>query len=115
MLDDYGQKWKHNPTQFELNHKFARALRHNLTDDSMTTGPGIYDNYKRQVNSYGETSVYKRDCGQLVPKPVTTPKTDWCDGSAVRSVKTKKLSSHQQLSRLCLPGSWLYWETRAKS
>ena len=59
MLDDYGQKWKHTPAQFELNRKFARA--HNPTDDSMAPGPGIYDNYKSQVNAYGETSVYKRD------------------------------------------------------
>ena len=89
MLDDYGQKWKHTPAQFELNCKFA--CRHNPTDDSMLTGPGIFDNYSRQVNSYGETSVYKCDCAQLVPKPAPTPKTDCCDGSADRSVK--RLSS----------------------
>ena len=65
-------------------------MAHNPTDDSMAAGPDIYDNYKCQVNVYGETSVYKRDCGQLVPKPVVTPKTDWSDGSAARSVKTKK-------------------------
>ena len=99
----------------------ASSLVHTTPpDDIMAAGPDIYDNYKRQVNSYGETSVYKRDCGQLVPKPVTTPKTDWCDGSATTSVKTKKLASHQQLSEtICLgcrlPGSWFYWETRAKS
>ena len=74
MLDDYGQKWKHTSEQFELNRKFARA--HSPMDDSMETGPDIYDNYKHQVNVYGETSVYKRDCGQLVPKPVATSKTD---------------------------------------
>ena len=74
MFDDYGQKWKHTPSQFELNRKFART--HNPTDDIMTTGPDIYDNYKCQVNAYGETRVYKRDCGQLVPKPADTPKTD---------------------------------------
>jgi hypothetical protein len=55
MIDDYGQKWKHTPAQFELNRKFARV--HNPTDDSMETDPYIYDNYKRQVNGYGETSV----------------------------------------------------------
>ena len=65
-------------------------MAHNPTDDSMAAGPDIYDNYKCQVNVYGETSVYKRDCGQLVPKPVVTSKTDWSDGSAARSVKTKK-------------------------
>jgi hypothetical protein len=59
MLDDYDQKWKHTPEQFELNRTFARA--HNPMDDSMSAGPDIYDNYKRQVNAYGETSVYKRD------------------------------------------------------
>ena len=74
MLDDYGQKWKHTPEQFELNRKFARA--HNPTDDSMETDPVIYDNYNHQVNAYGETRVYKSDCGQLVLKTVTTPKTD---------------------------------------
>jgi hypothetical protein len=73
-LDDFGQKWKHNTVQFELNRRFART--HNPDDESMTAGPGIYDNYKRQVNTYGETSVYKRDCGQLVPKPAVTNKTD---------------------------------------
>ena len=54
----------------------------------METGPGIYDNYKCQVNVYDETSVYKGDCGQLVPKPEATTKTDWRDGSVDRSVKT---------------------------
>ena len=44
---------------------------------------------------YGETSVYKCDYGQLVPKPETTPKTDWCDGSATRSVKSKKQEDQQ--------------------
>ena len=74
MIDDYGQKWKHTPVQFELNRKFSHT--HNPTDDIMTAGPDIYDNYKRQVHAYGETRVYKRDCGQLVPKTATTPKTD---------------------------------------
>ena len=46
----------------------------------MDAGPGIY-NYKHQVNAYGETSVYKRDCGQLVPKPAVVNKTDWREGS----------------------------------
>ena len=87
-LDDFGQKWKHNAAQFELNRRFAHA--HNPDDESMATGPGIYDNYKRKVNTYGETSVYKRDCGQLVPKPVAATKTDWCEGSDVRAAKPKK-------------------------
>ena len=36
----------------------------------------IYDINKRQVNSFGETSGYKRDSGQLVPKTVASTKTD---------------------------------------
>jgi hypothetical protein len=67
MLDDYDQKWKHTPVQFELNRKFARD--HNPTDENMTADPLIYDNYKSQVNVYDETIIYKRDCAQLVPKP----------------------------------------------
>ena len=59
MLDDYGQKWKVTPTQFEINRKFAHT--HNPVDDTMSAGPVIYDNYKRQVNAYGETRVYHRD------------------------------------------------------
>ena len=50
-LDDFGQKWNDSPAQFELNRKFARS--HNPDDDSIAAGPGIYDNYKRQVNAYG--------------------------------------------------------------
>jgi hypothetical protein len=73
-LDDFGQKWKHNAVQFEINRRFART--HNPDDESMAAGPGIYDNYKSQVNAYGETSVYKRDCGQLVPTPTVANKTD---------------------------------------
>ena len=43
----------------------------------MTTGPDIYDPYRRQVNTYGEISVYKRDCAQIVPpNPDHPPKTD---------------------------------------
>ncbi len=69
----------------------------------MTADPDIYDNYKRQVNAYDETSVYKRDCGQFVPKPPATPKTDWNDGSATRSTKTKKQASHQQMTVTTTP------------
>ena len=42
-LDDFGQKWKHSDTQFELNLRFARS--NNPDDESMVAGPGIYDNY----------------------------------------------------------------------
>jgi hypothetical protein len=100
-LDDFGQKWKHSPAQFELNRKFARS--HNPDDDSMAAGPGIYDNYKRQVNAYGETSVYKRDCGQLFPKPVAANKTDWREGSAARAAKPKKQAPQQQMAAAAAP------------
>ena len=42
MLDDYGQKWKHTPEEFEINRKFAHV--HNPTDESMTEGPVLFDN-----------------------------------------------------------------------
>ena len=45
-----------------------------------------------QSLDYDETSVYNRDCGQLVPKPVAVTKTDWREESAVRSTKTKSKS-----------------------
>jgi hypothetical protein len=94
-LDDFGQKWNHNAVQFEINRRFASA--HNPDDESMTAGPGIYDNYKRQVNAYGETSVYKRDCGQLVPKPAVVNTTDCRDGSTNRTAKPKKQVPQQQM------------------
>ena len=87
-LDDFGQKWKHTTAQFELNRRFTRS--HNPDDENMTAGPGIYDNYNHQVNVCGETRVYKRDCGQLVPKPAAATRTDWSEGIAVRAVKPKK-------------------------
>ncbi len=37
---------------------------------------GIYDNNKRQVNSFGETSGYKRDFEQFVPRPVAETTTE---------------------------------------
>jgi len=43
-----------------------RTVMSRYTQLQMASGPGIYDNYKLQVNSYGETSVFNRDCGQLV-------------------------------------------------
>ena len=95
-LDDFGQKWKHTATQFEFNRRFARS--HNPDDENMTAGPGIYDNYKIQVNVYGETSVYKRDCGQLVPKTAVATKTDWREGRSIRDAKPKKYVSQQQMT-----------------
>jgi hypothetical protein len=100
-LDDFGQKWKHNAVQFELNRRFART--HNPEDESMVTGPVIYDNYKRQVNAYGETSVYKRDCGQLVPKQAVANKTDCREGISGRSAKPKKQVSQQQMAAAPAP------------
>jgi hypothetical protein len=62
-------------SKFEINRKFACA--HNPTDESMAAGPGIYDPYRRQVNAYGQISVYKRECSQLVPPKSALPaKTD---------------------------------------
>jgi hypothetical protein len=69
----------------------------------MAAGPGIYDNYKCQVNAYGETSVYKCDCGQLVPKAAVVNKTDWLEGSAVRTDKTKKQVPQQQMTAALAP------------
>jgi hypothetical protein len=41
ILDDLGQKRKLTLAQFDLDCKFART--HNPDDDSMTSGPGIYE------------------------------------------------------------------------
>jgi hypothetical protein len=92
VLDDFGQKWKYTVAQFELNRKFAHP--HNPDDEIMSAGPDIYDNYKHQVNAYGETSVYKRDCGQLVPEPAATTKVDCREGTTIRVTKPKKQVSH---------------------
>jgi hypothetical protein len=100
-LDDFGQKWKHTPSQFELNRKFART--HNPDDESMDAGPGIYDNYKRQVNAYGETSVYKCDGGQLVPKSAAPTKIDCREDSAARDAKPKKQVPQQQMVATSAP------------
>jgi hypothetical protein len=64
---------------------------------------GFYDNYKSQVNSFGETSGYKRDSGQLVPKPVVATKTHWREGSATRAAKTKKQAPQQQMAVVAAP------------
>ena len=102
MLDDFGQKWSHTAQQFEINRKFARA--HNPTDDSMAAGPGIYDPYRRQVNAYGQISVYKRECSQLVPPKAALPaKTDWREGSAAKSAKSKKQQLQQQMAAAAVP------------
>ena len=69
----------------------------------MAAGPDIYDNYNRQVNAYGETNVYKCDCGQLVPKPEAATKTEWREGSAVRVAKTKKYVLQQQMDVVSPP------------
>ena len=41
--------------------------------------------------------------GQLVIKSATTPKTNWCDGSTDRSVKTKKQAPQQQMTVTTAP------------
>jgi hypothetical protein len=60
--------------------------------ESVTLKPSvdeIYDINKRPVNSFGETSGYKRDSEQLVPKPVAATTTEWREGSATRVTKPK--------------------------
>ncbi len=74
MLDDYGQKWFHTIDQFETNRLFARARNPEL--DSIAEGPGIFNVFKRQVNSYGQLAAYKSASKNLVPKAVAPPKTD---------------------------------------
>ena len=46
---------------------------------------------------------YMLDDYGLVPNPVTTSKTDWRDGSADRSTKTKKQASQQQMDTVSVP------------
>jgi hypothetical protein len=58
----------------------------------------IYDNNKCQVNPFGETSGYKRDSEQLVPKPVAATTTEWREGSATRAAKPKKQAPQQQMA-----------------
>jgi hypothetical protein len=74
MLNDFGQKWFHTIEQFETNRLFARARNPEL--ESITTGPGIFNVLKRQVNAYGQLATYESACSKLVPKPVAQPKTD---------------------------------------
>jgi hypothetical protein len=66
---------------------------------------GIYDNYKRQVNSFGETSGCKRDSGHLVPKSVASTKTDWREGSVPRAAKPRKQAPQQQMAVVAAPAS----------
>ena len=80
-----------------------RTVMSRYTQLQMASGPGIYDNYKLQVNSYGETSVFNRDCGQLVPKPAAASKTNWLDGSADSASKPKKQVPHQQTTAASVP------------
>jgi hypothetical protein len=74
MLDDYGQKWFHTLDQFETNRSFA--LTRNPEFESIAAGPGIFNAFKRQVNTYGQVATYKSAYSKLVPKPVAQPKTD---------------------------------------
>jgi hypothetical protein len=102
VLDDFGQKWKHTPAQFDLNRKFARA-RAQPRRRKHGCRSRYYDSYKRQVNAYGLTSVYKRDSGQLVPKPADATKIDWREGSATRVSKPKKQVPQQQMAAASAP------------
>ena len=58
----------------------------------------IYDNKKRQLNSFGQTSGYKCDYEQLDPKPVAATTTEWHEGSATRVAKTKNQAPQQQMA-----------------
>jgi hypothetical protein len=51
MLDDYGQKWFHTLEQFETNLLFTRVR--NPEVESIAEGPGIFNVFKCQVNTYG--------------------------------------------------------------
>ena len=62
-------------SSFETNRLFARARNPEL--ESITTGPGIFNVLKRQVNAYGQLATYESACSKLVPNPVAQPKTDW--------------------------------------
>jgi hypothetical protein len=57
----------------------------------------IYDINKSQVNSFGETSSYKRDSEQLVPKPVAATTTEWRKDRATRAAKPKNQAPQQQM------------------
>jgi hypothetical protein len=56
---------------------------------------GIYDNYKRQVNSFGETRGYKCDSGQLVPNLSMRPRLTGAKAvlTGLLSPKSKRHSS----------------------
>jgi hypothetical protein len=88
MLDDYGQKWFHTLEQFETNLLFTHAR--NPDFESIATGPGIFNVFKRQVNAYGHLASYKNARSKLVPKPVDQPKTNWQSGSVVSKTKLKR-------------------------
>ena len=49
MLDDYGQKWFHTLEHLETNRLFAHDRNPEL--ESIATGPGIFNAFKRQVNT----------------------------------------------------------------
>jgi hypothetical protein len=98
MLDDYGQKWFHTPEQFEINRLFGRGRDPEL--EVIAAGPGIFNVFKRQVNSYGQLAAYKSACSKLVPKAVahTQPKTDWRAGSSAAKAKPKRQQPPQQMA-----------------
>jgi hypothetical protein len=96
MLDDYGQKCFHTLDQFETNRLFARTRNPEL--ESIATGPGIFNVFKRQVNAYGQFAAYKNARRKLVPKVVAPPKTDWRSGSAASKAKPKRQQASQQMA-----------------
>ena len=92
----HGQKWFHSIEQLETNRLFARARNPEL--ESIAAGPGIFNVFKRQVNTYGQLAAYKSACSKLVPKPVAPPKTDCRSGSSVSKAKPKRQQGPQQLA-----------------
>jgi hypothetical protein len=95
MLDDYGQKWFHTIEQFETNRLFAHSSNPEL--ESISSGPGIFNTFKSQVNAYGQIASYKSACSKLVPKPVAQPKTDWRSGSMASKAKPKRQHAPKQM------------------
>ena len=107
MLDDYVQKWRHTPEQFETNRLFARAW--NPDDDSMVAGSDIFNVFKRQVNfvsAFGELVDYKRDCSKLVPSPPLRSKQTGEQGGLQGQTQEAGDSSANVGLRSCAPRWW---------
>ena len=89
---------KNRGSRYTLERSRCSVCTHNPGDDIMVVGSGIYNDYKCQVNTYDKISVYKRDYGYLVPKSLTTPKTDCLEGNVSRSSKSEKQLSQQEMT-----------------